>query len=170
MDDTGIAYRVPPPMTRADLDRETCADPACDHTAHDGPLVLHAQCHIDAATWVTYHDGVMAVTCAECGALIAAIAVAPGLSGPQFADPGIMCSAVTGSDDEADEDYPPGPCAAISRFVVARTDGDPSYGVNGGSDEACEEHLAETVAEMIEGDPSVGAVVTVRWDRPEEPS
>jgi hypothetical protein len=75
------------------------------------------------------------------------------------ADPDIKCSAVVVADE--DDAYP---CGAPSRFQVARSDGDESYGINGGSDEACEEHLAESVAGMIDGDDEVIALVSLRWD------
>jgi hypothetical protein len=71
----------------------------------------------------------------------------------------IKCSAVVVVDEN--DAYP---CGAPSRYQVARSDGDKSYGVNGGSDEACEEHLAEAVAGMVDGDAEITAFVTVRWD------
>lgn len=55
------------------------------------------------------------------------------------------------------------PCGKPSRFVVARSDGDSSFGGNGGSEEACEEHLADAVLGMVDGDETVSAVITVRW-------
>lgn len=56
-------------------------------------------------------------------------------------------------------------CGKPSRFVVERSDGDESFGLLGGGEESCEEHLAETVAGMIGGD-EVRAVVSIRWDKP----
>jgi len=76
---------------------------------------------------------------------------------------GVKCSAVVVVDE--DDAYP---CGAPSRYQVARSDSDQSYGINGGSDEACEDHLSETVAGMIDGDAEVTAVVTIRWGRMEE--
>jgi hypothetical protein len=73
----------------------------------------------------------------------------------------VKCSAVVIVDE--DDSYP---CGAPSRYQVARSDGDESYGINGGSDEACDEHLAETVAGMVDGDAGVAAIVTIRWDKP----
>lgn len=58
------------------------------------------------------------------------------------------------------------PCGKPSRFQVARSDHDESFGINGGSDETCEDHLAETVDGMINGDTTVSAIVTVRWIDP----
>lgn len=55
-------------------------------------------------------------------------------------------------------------CVTASRFVVARSDGDPSYGSEGGSEESCEQHLVQAVAGMIDGDPDVSAIVSIRWD------
>jgi hypothetical protein len=55
------------------------------------------------------------------------------------------------------------PCGAVSRFVVDRSDGDESFGWG----ESCEEHLAEVVSSMIDGDPAITAIVTVRWDAAE---
>jgi hypothetical protein len=74
------------------------------------------------------------------------------------------CSAVVIVDE--DDAYP---CGASSSYVVARSDGDTSFGINGGSDECCDEHLAETVDGMIGGDEAVYAVVRIRWqERTEE--
>jgi hypothetical protein len=73
---------------------------------------------------------------------------------------GELVTVVTPPPDGEEE-----PCGNPSRFQVARSDGDETYGINGGSDECCADHLAETVAGMIDGDTTVTAVVTVRWDR-----
>lgn len=59
-------------------------------------------------------------------------------------------------------------CGKPSRFIVARDDGDESYGSGGGTEEACEEHLAAVVLGMVDGDEDVSAIVTVRWGEPEE--
>ena len=74
-------------------------------------------------------------------------------------DETVKCSATVVVDE--DDAYP---CRAPSRYQVARSDGDESYGINGGSDEACDEHLAETVDGMVDGDAEVTALVTIRWD------
>ena len=63
-----------------------------------------------------------------------------------------------------DEEEGPHDCGKPSRFIVARSDLDASYGSGGGTDEACEDHLAGSVAGMLEGDPSLHAIVIVRWD------
>lgn len=77
----------------------------------------------------------------------------------------VQDDATCGSVVVVDEDdaYP---CGAPSRYLVERSDGDKSYGEHGGSAEACEQHLAETVDGMADGDETVQAVVTIRWDEP----
>ena len=77
---------------------------------------------------------------------------------PLSADETVRCAAIVFPDDEGGE-----PCGALSRFVVARSDGDESFGINGGSDECCADHLAETVTGMAAGD-NVHAIVAIRWD------
>ncbi len=62
-------------LYREDLDKMTCGDPGCDHTAHDG-LYLHGACHIDSPTWAEYREGQLIITCATCKKLIGIIAVA----------------------------------------------------------------------------------------------
>jgi hypothetical protein len=66
------------PYTRTELDQIGCARPGCDHTAHDG-LFLHCADHEDASSWIEYRavSGTLRVTCAQCDALLLAIAVAP---------------------------------------------------------------------------------------------
>jgi hypothetical protein len=78
-------------------------------------------------------------------------------------DPAITCATIVD-----DEEMGIGLCGEPSRFIVSRSDGDTSYGINGGSDESCEEHLADTVNGMVEGDVDVRAVVEIRWHKPEE--
>lgn len=75
-------------------------------------------------------------------------------------DENVKCSAVV-----PDEEEDAVPCGALSRYQVARSDGDESFGINGGSDEACEEHLAEAIDGMINGDTGITAAVTIRWDK-----
>lgn len=79
--------------------------------------------------------------------------------------------ACTASVDSDVEDENGGrwaqPCGKRSRFIVARTDADESYGSGGGTEEACEEHLAAAVLGMVDGDEDVSAIVTVRWNEPE---
>lgn len=87
----------------------------------------------------------------------------PGASGDfghlvQFQSDGITCaSCIAVGDDNVRCDSP-------SRFIVERSDGDKSYGINGGSEEACDKHLAEAVIAMLDGNESLKAIVTVRWD------
>lgn len=78
------------------------------------------------------------------------------------ADPSITCATFIG-DEESEAEQ----CSNLSRFVVSRSDGDMSYGINGGSEEACEEHLAEAVTGMVGGDEHVTAIVAIRWDAAE---
>ena len=56
-------------------------------------------------------------------------------------------------------------CCAPHRFVVSRADGDLSYsgGREGGVYYVCEEHLADAVMGMADGD-DVGLTVTIRYD------
>jgi hypothetical protein len=63
-------------LTRAELDQMVCGTPDCDHSAHDGPLVFHSQCHPEAPTWAEYDRGILTITCAECEALLCQVEVA----------------------------------------------------------------------------------------------
>jgi hypothetical protein len=90
-----------------------------------------------------------------------------------------MCAGVPGEEPETltaeddafcrydveDEEEGPRECGKLSRNVVARSDGDTDFGSGGGTEESCEEHLAEIVAGMVNGDDHVRAVVTIRWDK-----
>jgi hypothetical protein len=58
------------------LDRMHCANPQCDHTAHNGPLILSSRCHPRRPLWLAYDNGVLTVTCGVCDAPVAQIAVA----------------------------------------------------------------------------------------------
>lgn len=78
---------------------------------------------------------------------------------PLCADPSVTCTGIT-EDEDGETDL----CGKLSRFVVSRSDGDTSYGAGGGTEEACEHHLAEAVTGMIAGDAYVTAIVTIRWD------
>jgi hypothetical protein len=81
-----------------------------------------------------------------------------------FVNPSAVCTGISeDKDDETDL------CGEPSRFVVARSDGDTSYGAGGGTEEACETHLADAVTGMISGDVNVQAIVTIRWDEPRTP-
>ena len=59
-------------------------------------------------------------------------------------------------------------CGNHSCFLVERSDGDKSFGENGGSTEACAAPLADAGAGMIDGDENIRAVVSIRWSTPEE--
>ena len=57
-------------------------------------------------------------------------------------------------------------CDRPSWFTVARSDGDESYHEEPGRwPVACQEHLALTVVALMDGDDSITATVTVRWDQ-----
>ena len=71
----------------------------------------------------------------------------------------VTCTFIT-DDGEGNGEW----CGKLSRFVVSRSDGDTSYGAGGGTEEACEAHLADAVTGMIAGDVNVTAIVTIRWD------
>jgi hypothetical protein len=64
------------PLTRAELNRMTCAAPGCTHTNHAG-LFLHSRCHVLAPLWAEYRPdtGTLRITCAECDALVTTIVV-----------------------------------------------------------------------------------------------
>lgn len=83
------------------------------------------------------------------------------LGEPLTADPKITCN---GSDPNVFDDEPMIECMQMSRFQVSRSDGDESYGTGGGTEEACEQHLADAVSGMVNGDANVRAVVAIRWD------
>jgi hypothetical protein len=82
--------------------------------------------------------------------------------GPPFSE-GVICDAFARSEEDGLWDK----CVRPSRYVVERSDGDTSFGTNGGTEESCEQHLVEAVAGMVDGDEHVRAVVTIRWDEPE---
>lgn len=79
----------------------------------------------------------------------------------KYLDAKVTCTADVG--DPGDEEDWIRPCGKPSRFAVARSDGDSSFGANGGSEEACEEHVADAVLGMVGGDETVSAVITIRW-------
>lgn len=79
----------------------------------------------------------------------------------KYLDTEVTCTTDVGDENDA-EDWVR-PCGKPSRFVVARSDGDSSFGANGGSEEACEEHLTDAVLGMVDGDETVSAVITIRW-------
>jgi len=63
-------------LYREDFERETCAVPGCDCTAHDTEMYIHARCHPDAPTWTIYSDGALRVVCVECERPICEVSVA----------------------------------------------------------------------------------------------
>lgn len=65
-------------LTRKQLDAMTCGGPGgCDHTAGGGhEMYFHARCHMEAGTEASYKDGVITMSCAQCGLFIADIKVA----------------------------------------------------------------------------------------------
>jgi len=67
-----------PPLTQRDLEAVTCEMPGCDHTGHDGGLILSGRCHPGAPIRALYRDGVLVVSCAVCQGFIVNIAVAAG--------------------------------------------------------------------------------------------
>lgn len=75
---------------------------------------------------------------------------------PLHADPSVTCTAGFGDDGEW--------CGKPSRFAVRRSDGNPSFGAGGGTEEACEKHLSLAVTGMIDGDENIRAIVAIRWD------
>lgn len=56
-------------------------------------------------------------------------------------------------------------CPEPSRYLVLRSDHDPSYDVaaDRAPTEACEAHLADTVAGLMDGDDKITATVQIRW-------
>lgn len=58
-------------LYREDLDKMKCAS---GHASK--ALWIHSACHTRATMWVWYEDGVIAMWCAICDAIIAEVAVA----------------------------------------------------------------------------------------------
>jgi hypothetical protein len=58
------------------------------------------------------------------------------------------------------------PCGQPSRFLVQRSDHDPSYDATADRvpAESCEAHLAETVMALMDGNDAITAVVVPRWN------
>lgn len=72
------------------------------------------------------------------------------------------CTALVDADiDDGEPAYEP--CGKTSCYLVERSDGDESFGALGGADEACTEHVGETIHGMMGGDESLRAIVTPRW-------
>jgi hypothetical protein len=61
-------------LTRTQLDNMHCSTPGCDHSAHDG-LMLVGKCHPRAAQTACYRDGVLVIACALCRKIVMRIAV-----------------------------------------------------------------------------------------------
>lgn len=62
--------------TRDLLDHMSCQVPDCTHE-HDEPLFLHSRCHVEAATWCSYQNGVLTVKCSKCEKTVIKVEVAP---------------------------------------------------------------------------------------------
>lgn len=62
--------------TRADLDTMECAGQNCDHTSHDGPMVIGAACHPTSLLYGEYQDGLVHLICGTCGRPVADFKVA----------------------------------------------------------------------------------------------
>ena len=65
---------MPRLLYRPDLDDLQCSNPFCTHR-DEAPLYFHARCHPEADVHVGYAHGILAVCCAECHEIVAAIAV-----------------------------------------------------------------------------------------------
>ena len=59
---------------KEELDKLTCHNPGCDHTAHEGLLLL-PRCHGEGSQ-VHYEDGELEITCKVCKAPVVKVAVA----------------------------------------------------------------------------------------------
>jgi hypothetical protein len=66
------------PVTRVELDPLSCAVEGCDHSDHEGGVILSPRCHVGSPTWCSYEDGAVSVACATCKRVVARIAVDPG--------------------------------------------------------------------------------------------
>ena len=93
---------------------------------------------------------------------VVADAVLDAIDPPLTAAETVKCTEIVGDDEDDEEGAHE--CGQLSRFVVERSDGDKNYGSGGGTEEACEAHLADVVSGMVDGDTHVRAVVSIRWD------
>ena len=61
-----------------DLLKMKCANPECDHTAHDSLIVLNQACHAGAgfAIQANAMEGIIHIRCNNCNSFVADIAVA----------------------------------------------------------------------------------------------
>jgi hypothetical protein len=86
-----------------------------------------------------------------------------------YAEENLLCNAwFEDRSEDPDDEGLLVECTKPSRFCVSRSDGDQSYGTGGGTEEACEEHLADAVCGMVDGHEHIQAIVAIRWDRYEE--
>jgi len=70
-----IMAAMEPPTPRSVIDSMRCA--GCEeHEDHDGPLFLHASCHLSAQTVVCYENGRLLVSCGECSRPIVMLEIA----------------------------------------------------------------------------------------------
>ena len=72
------------------------------------------------------------------------------------------CDTGEGLCDDQGEDAQ---CPEQSRFRIERSDHDPSYMPG----EACEIHVADTMAALLDGDDKCQLVVTMHWDWNDDP-
>lgn len=67
---------------REDLDRATeggCSTPGCDHSRHDGPLVIGPACHGERrpnTVNAMYRGGRLTLACPECDAEVVTVVLA----------------------------------------------------------------------------------------------
>ena len=65
------------PLYREDLNgAQTCAKSSGHRKHAHGETYLHARCHLDAPTWVSYLANVLTIHCSECKRVVASIVVA----------------------------------------------------------------------------------------------
>src|SRR5580692_10220056 len=66
-------------LYREHLSTMPCGSPGCDHTAHSGPMYLHAQCHRGASLELAYAPAKTAVECRcrVCRQFVVEVAIAP---------------------------------------------------------------------------------------------
>jgi hypothetical protein len=76
LDATGGAVMAATPLTREDLDRQSCARPGCAHWNHGDGLVLSGVCHPSAGFDVDYLAGVLTFRCVRCTKVVTQIKVA----------------------------------------------------------------------------------------------
>jgi hypothetical protein len=57
-----------------DLKGLTCSMEGCG--SEEGPVYLHASCHLESPLWISFSEGALTVTCAECKTFVTSIKVA----------------------------------------------------------------------------------------------